>query len=66
MKNTFKIADYLVSYSIYFASPIEDNEVFTRRVTATSEENAIELIKKFVSRRARNFSAEKINDKINE
>ena len=66
MKNTLKIADYLVSYSIYFASPIEDNEVFTRRVTATSEENAIELIKKFVSRRARNFSAEKINDKINE
>lgn len=60
MEKPLLIADYLVNYTIFFAYPIEDNEVFSRFVTATSEENAIELIKKITPKRARNFEAKKI------
>lgn len=60
MKNTLKIADYLVSYTIFFSAPIEDNEVFDRIVSATSKENAIQLVRNHVVSRARNFSAREI------
>lgn len=60
MENTLKITDFLVTYSIFYASPIEDNEVFSRLVSATSKENAIELVKKHVVKRARNFLAREV------